>query len=194
MFRRRSGIATSAIAVIAVVIVVIAGVGAYVLLAAPSTSSSSSSSPSTTSSESSSTTSSTTSTTQPSTVALTGCVFAPPNVLEAGNTVNLNFTGCLTTGKSGSYLIAATDLDGLNMTGTITAQYPVGITIGNAKISNLYQSAGVIYTANDTKLANVVGLQLLPTNGYAITVVNEGGQNNTVTLSFQLDDIPGGGL
>jgi hypothetical protein len=192
---RRRGLATSAIAIIAVVIVVIAGVGAYVLLAPSSTtskSSSSSSSSSTTTSTTTSTTS-TTSTTQSSSVVPAGCVFSA-STLSAFSTVTLDYTGCLTSGTSGTYLIESTDPDGLNMTGTVTSQYPVQISIGSAKIGTLLTSAGIIYTANDTTSASINGLTLLPSNGYGITIKNEGGQNNTVTLNFSIEDIPGGGL
>jgi hypothetical protein len=79
------------------------------------------------------------------------------------------------------------------MTGTITAQYPIQITIASAKISNLFTAAGQVYFANNTTSATLSGVSLLPQNGYAITIKNEGGQNNTVTMSLQLDDVPGGG-
>ena len=182
MFKRRSALAPAAIAVVAIVIIVIAGVGAYALLGTHSTTSSSTTSSSTTSSTSTKTT-----------VAPTGCIFAPPSVLQAPSNANLDFTGCLKAGASGTYLISATDPDGLNMTGTITATYPIQITIGSAKVGSLLTAAGVIYTKNDTTSADIFNLTLFPSNGYGITILNEGGQNNTVTMNLQISDIPGGG-
>ncbi|MDA4118040.1 MAG: hypothetical protein OK455_06825 [Thaumarchaeota archaeon] len=201
----RPGIGRMAVAVIIVVVLVLAVAGAIALSSQgqsttspsqilASTSQTSATQTSRSSSSSSPSTTSASSTTQSSSVVPAGCVFsAPQPAAQATSTVTLNFKGCLASGTSGTYLIAALDPDGLDLSGTITAQYPIQVTIGSAKVSNLFTSSGQLYTANNTMSVNLTGLGLsfLPQNGYGVTIRNEGGQNNTVTMTIQLDDMAG---
>jgi hypothetical protein len=193
-----------AIAAIIVVVLVLAVAGAIALSSHGQSTTSSSQTLASTgqtsatqtsrSSSSSSLSTSASSTTQSSSVVPAGCVFsAPQPAAQATFTVTLNFKGCLTSGTSGTYLIAALDPNGLDLSGTITAQYPIQVTIGSAKVSNLFTSSGQLYTANDTMSVSLTGLGLsfLPQNGYGVTIRNEGGQNNTVTMTIQLDDMAG---
>lgn len=120
-----------------------------------------------------------------------GCLF-PVHELDASSTTGASFSGCLTPGASGSYLIAAMDPNGMTLSAVISSQYPVQVTIQGAPVGGLYPSAGLAYSVNGTTSATPSGIVLLPQSGYAVTIKNEGGQNNTVSLSIQLNDIPGG--
>jgi hypothetical protein len=73
------------------------------------------------------------------------------------------------------------------LTGAIRAQYPVQITIVGAKVGNESAAAKPAFSANDTTNVGFPDTFLYP-NGYAITIRNEGGQNNTVTMNISLED------
>lgn len=130
--------------------------------------------------------------TQSTSAAPAGCAFASDQVLQVSSTLSASFAGCLTAGTSGNYSIEATDPDGLTLTGTISAGSPIRIDIVGAKVGTLYGSSGKVYASNDTTSASFAGLVLLPQNGYVIAVTNLGGQNDTVSMSLQFNDIPGG--
>lgn len=166
----RAGIGKAAVAVIVVVMVLmVAGLGTLFSEQGPPT----------------------TSTTRASTSTSTACVFSTQQV-QAPTTVNAGYTGCLTPGSSGSYLISVTDPDGMTLSATVSAQYPVQVTIAGAHVGGLPSGGGVAYTVNGTTSATPSGIYLTPQSGYSVMVTNQGGANNTVTLSLQLSDIPGG--
>ncbi len=117
------------------------------------------------------------------------CVFSSPPALQASTALTVSFSGCLAPGASGTYLIAATGPDQLNMTGAITGRLPFRVTIAGAAIGNLSATAGTVYAANDAASVSLPGVVLMPASGYAITVTNQGGQNSTVTMDLQLSPL-----
>lgn len=204
----RNGIGRIVAAVVVIVIVAIAGgVGIVLTSKGSSATSSLTSSSSTTTAASSSTTSTTSSsvvstpstsetsstttsnTTSSSTTAI-GCVFSPPPPLAVNSSKSFIFTGCLTSGSSGVYQFGVTDPNGVVVVGAIRGQYPIGITIAGAKVGNLTAAGngGIAFQANDTLAAGMPDLILLASRGYQITVMNEGGQNNTVILNITFID------
>ncbi len=132
-----------------------------------------------------------TSSVQSSSPGSAGCTFASGQVL-APSTVGASFTGCLTAGSSGSYLIAASDPDGMTLSATIASQYPIRVTVSGADVEGLSHPPGIAYSVNDTTSASPSGIVLLPQSGYSLTISNEGGRNNTITVNLQLNDTPGG--
>lgn len=181
----RAGIGKMVVAVIVIVMVVIViGVGTVLSSQGPPVTSTQTTSTTTTSPSTSSTSTSASSSSTP------GCTFTVTSAFQATFTASASFTGCLTSGAQGTYLVASTDPDGLNLTGTITAQTPVDITIGSAKIGTLLTASGTLYSMTGVTSVSLPGIQLLPSNGYGITIKNLGTQNDTVTMSLQFTDIP----
>lgn len=129
-------------------------------------------------------------TTPASSSAPAGCVFVTQQV-QPSTTIDDTYTGCLTPGSSGGYLIAVDDPNGMTLGATVTAEYPVTVTIAGAQVGGLQSGGEVLYSVNGTS-ANPSGIILAPRSGYSVTVANIGGENNTVTLSLDLRDIPGG--
>jgi hypothetical protein len=127
---------------------------------------------------------------RPSGESALNCEWSVPSPLQASSTVTVSTSGCLPQGTAGRYLIAATSQVPLNMTGTISAKYPIGISIGGYDVGNLSAYAGTVYAANDTASVSLTGVTLAPDAGYAIAIRNEGSQNNTVTIDIQLTDEP----
>lgn len=119
-----------------------------------------------------------------------GCEFVTQQV-QPSTTIDDSYTGCLTPGSSGGYLIAVNDPNGMTLGATVTAEYPVTVTIAGAQVGGLASGGEVLYSVNGTT-ANPSGIILAPRSGYSVTVTNDGGRNNTVTLSIDLRDIPGG--
>jgi cytoskeletal protein RodZ len=196
----RVGIGRIAAAVAVIVIVAIAG-GVGIFLSSrgstttPTQSTTSSSSvPSTTSSSvvttnsTSQTSNSTTSSS--SSIVPVGCVFAPPGPLIVPKGQAFFFTGCLTAGATGVYLVGITDPNGLIVQGVIKSQYASNITIAGAPVANLTAGGkgGIAISGNDTTVVGMPDLLLFGSRGYAITVVNQSGQNNTVTINLILND------
>jgi hypothetical protein len=106
------------------------------------------------------------------------------------NTTSTYFTGCLTAGASGVYLIGIADPNGVIVQGVIRAQYASQITIAGAQVGNLTAAGkgAIASTANDTTVLSMPDLQLFGDKGYAVTVVNQSGQNDTVTINLTLID------
>lgn len=127
-------------------------------------------------------------TSQPPSKAQT-CTFSSPPALQASSALTANLSACLRPGASGTYLIAASGPDQLNLTGAITARVPIRVTIAGAAIGDLSATAGTVFTANDTSSVSLPGVILMPGSGYAVTVTNEGGQNSTVTVDVQLSPL-----
>lgn len=117
------------------------------------------------------------------------CVFSSPPALKASSAATVSFSGCLEPGASGTYLIAATGPDRLNLTGAITSRLPISVTIAGAAVGNLSATSGTVYTANDTASVSLPGVVLAPASGYAVTVTNDGRQNATVTMDMQLEPL-----
>ncbi len=99
-----------------------------------------------------------------------------------------SFTGCLTSGETGVYLIAVNDKNGVVMVGSIRAQFPIQVTIAPTAIGNLNATGNVAFTVNSTTLDGFHDIYLTGYTGYGITIVNKGGQNNTLTLTYELVD------
>jgi hypothetical protein len=108
----------------------------------------------------------------------------------ANSSTSRLFTGCLTAGASGVVLLGVTDPNGVVVVGAIRGQYPIGITIAGAVVGNLTAAGNgaTAFSANDTLAAGMPDIILLAARGYAITVLNEGGQNNTVTFNLTIID------
>jgi hypothetical protein len=126
-------------------------------------------------------------TAQPSAVA-SKCQWSVPSPLQASSAVTVSTTGCLPQGTAGRLIIAATGQNPLNLTGTISANYPIGIAIGGYDVGNVSAYAGTIYSANATTSVSLPGVTLPQGAGYAIAISNEAPQNNTVTIDIQLAD------
>jgi hypothetical protein len=194
----RAGIGRMVAAVVIIAIVAVAGGVGIVLALRSSPSNSSSVTSSTVSSTTSSSVVSTASTNQTSSsnsttsssVVPVGCVFSPPGPLTVATGRALYFTGCLTPNATGVYLLAVTDPNGLILQGVIKTQYASMITIAGAPVGNLSAAGkgGVAVSGNDTTLVPMSDLLLFGNDGYAITVVNQSAQNDTVTINLILND------
>ena len=200
----RGGLGRIATVVVVVVVVAIAGGVGFALSSRGGTTTSSSSTTSTseTPSSTSSTTSSTTlstnsttatssnSTTSSTSVAPVGCVFSPPGPIVVSTTRAVTYTGCLTPGTSGVYLLAITDPNGVIVQGVVRAQYPSMFTIAGAPVDNLTAggNGGVATSANDTTVLSMPDLLLFGDRGYSLTVVNQSQQNDTITIIFNMSD------
>ena len=98
--------------------------------------------------------------------------------------------GCLTAGATGVYQIGIADPNGVIVQGVIRAQYASQITLAGAAFGN-FTAAGNGATAlsgNDTTVLGMPDVNLFGNRGYAVTVVNESGQNDTVTINLTLID------
>jgi hypothetical protein len=105
-------------------------------------------------------------------------------------TASLDFTGCLTPGATGVYLIGIIDPQGVVGQGVIRAQYASQFTIAGAAVGNLTAAgSGTAATfANDTTVLSVPNLVFFGLRGYGVTIVNQSGQNDTVTIILNLED------
>ena len=195
------------VAAVVVLVVVAAGVGIVlrsqvsVTTSTHSTTSTSttSSTSSTTSSSSvesttsSSTTSNSSTTTSSSSTVPVGCVFAPPGpLIVTGKPTRSygSYTGCLTAGATGVYLIGSADPNGLIVRGAVRTQFASQMTLAGAVVGNL-TAAGNGATAlfgNATTVLSLPQIALFGNKGYAITVVNQSGQNNTVSINLTFED------
>lgn len=186
-WRSRSGIGRT-VAAVAVIVVIALAVGVAVSLGTKGTSSTTASSSLVTTSSSSSTTTSTTTST---TSTPTACVFgAPPPVIAANTTVPPIFTGCLTPGSTGMYLIGVADPNGLVAQGVVRTTLPGNITMLGYQVGN-FTAAGKGGLAGQTINGTVLpmpDLQLFAKTGYAIVVVNSSNENSTVTINLTLTD------
>jgi hypothetical protein len=180
----RSGVGRLAAAAAVVVIVAVAA-GAEIVIS---------------SNGSRSTSSQTTSSAPPSSVvsvsttsssAANGCVFSPPPPPMVSNSSVAYYSGCLTPGSSGTYLLGVTDPNGVVINGSaIRTQYPAQITVAGARVGNLADqgNGSPVSTANDTTLLSLSDVVLFGNSGYGFTVVNQSGENNTVTINLSLID------
>ena len=193
-------------AAVAVIVIIAVAAGVGIVLSSKGSTTTSTSSTSTSSATfsytSSSTTSSTTSssqtsnsTTTSSSIVPVGCVFAPPgpkivNTSATVPTTSLSFTGCLTPGATGVYLIGIIDPNGVVGQGVVRAQYASQITIAGAVVGNLTAAGnGTSGTfVNDTTVLSVPNLVFFGDRGYGVTIVNQSGQNDTVTIILNLED------
>jgi hypothetical protein len=188
-------------AVTVIVVIVIAGglgfaltyKGAQSSTTSVETTSSSSSSSSSSSTMSSSTaftntTSATSSTTTSSTS--TGCTFSQAQPFLANNSTSTDFTGCLTPGATGVFLLGIGDPNGIVVQGVIKSQFNMSVTFAGTPVDNLSAAAKGAkgLTANDTTVVPMTDLSLIGSSGYSITFVNDSDQNNTVTIIFNLID------
>jgi len=165
----RGGVGTTAVAAIVVaMILLVVGVGAFFESQGPPV---------------------TSLTTFQSSTAANSCVFSSPPPLQASSPLTASFSGCLAPGATGTYLIAATGQSNLNMTGTVSAKLPIGVTVAGAAVGNLPAASGTIYAANDTTSATLPGVILAQGNGYAVIITNEGDQSATVTMDLQLNSV-----
>lgn len=108
------------------------------------------------------------------------------------------FTGCLTAGATGVYLLGIADLNGVVTKGVIRTQYVSQITIAGAPVGKLVAAGngGVAVTGNDTTVLGMPSVLLFGNRGYAVTVVNQSNQNCTVTINlifFDFAQLEGGG-
>lgn len=189
----RSGIGRTATAVVIIVVVALgAGVGVTLNILNKGTTPPSSTTGSTTSASSStllttSSTSSTTSTTSTS----TECVYSqPPPVIVRNTTVLPIFTGCLTPGATGMYLIGVNDSNGVVALGVVKTSLPANISVIGYQVGS-FPPAGkgaVAEAVTNTTVLPMPELRLLPRVGYAVVFVNTSGENNTVTINLTLTD------
>jgi hypothetical protein len=180
----RLGVARTAAAVAVVVIVAVAG-GVGIVISSKG---------------SHSTTSQTASSALPSNVVtlsttssnmVTGCVFSPPPPPMVSNSSVAYYSGCLTPGASGTYLLGVTDPNGVVINDSvIKTQYPAEITIAGARVANLTDqgNGGLVSAANDTTLLSLADVLLLANSGYGFTVMNQSGENNAVIINLSLID------
>jgi hypothetical protein len=192
------GRAAAAVAVI-VVIVVAGGLG-FALTSKgtqSTTSSSSTTSSTTTSSTTSSQTSSsvftnTTSVTSSATTSSTstGCTFAQASPEIVANSTANYFTGCLTAGATGVYLLAVSDPHGIVVQGVIKSQFNMSVTFAGTPVDNLSAAAKGAkgLTANETTVVPMTDISLIGSSGYSITFVNESNENNTIIVNLTLID------
>ncbi|HEV2389808.1 MAG TPA: hypothetical protein VGS04_03695 [Nitrososphaerales archaeon] len=108
------------------------------------------------------------------------------------------YTGCLTAGTTGVYLLAIADPNGVVGKGVIRTQYNSSITVAGAQVGNLKAAAngGVALSGNSTTVVSVAQTLLYGNDGYAVTVINQSGQNCTVTINITFFDylqLEGGG-
>jgi len=96
------------------------------------------------------------------------------------------FTGCLTAGATGVYLLGIADQNGVVTKGVIRTQYNSSITIAGAQVGKLNPggNGAVAISGNDTTVLGMPEVLLFGNKGYAITVVNQSGQNCTVTVNL----------
>jgi hypothetical protein len=126
----------------------------------------------------------------------TDCVFSPPGPLvrEGGTPITtastLYFTGCLTAGASGVYFVGIGNPNGVVMMGVIKTQYSSQIEIAGAVVGNLTagRAGGIVVSMNDTTVVPLPDVLLLGYWGYAVTVMNESRQNDTVTIDLTFID------
>ncbi|HVB95944.1 MAG TPA: hypothetical protein VND41_05010 [Nitrososphaerales archaeon] len=86
------------------------------------------------------------------------------------------------------FLIAVTDGNGVELVGSIRAQYPIQVTIAPATIGNLSHNGTVAFSVNATTFDGFHNIFLSARTGYGITIANQGGENNTVVLTMELFD------
>jgi hypothetical protein len=180
----RLGVGRIAAAVVVVVIVAVAG---GVEIAISSKGSHSTSSQTTSSAPPSNVVTLSTTSSSPA----TGCIFSPPPPPMASNSSVAYYSGCLTPGASGTYLLGVTDPNGVVINDSvISTQYPAQITIAGAQVANLADqgNGGIVSTANDTTLLSLSEVVLFANSGYGFTVVNQSGENNTVIINLSLID------
>lgn len=108
------------------------------------------------------------------------------------------YTGCLTAGATGVYLLGIADPNGVVTKGVIKTQYNSSITIAGAPVGNLAAAGhgGVAIAGNDTTVLGMPEVLLFGNKGYAVTVVNQSDQNCTVTINlifFDYLQLEGGG-
>jgi hypothetical protein len=77
------------------------------------------------------------------------------------------------------------------LVGSIRAQFPIQVTIAPVAIGNLSTKGGIAFSDNNTTIDGFHNIYLAASTGYGITIVNQGGQNNTVTMSFEVFDARG---
>lgn len=200
----RSGMGRAVAAVAVIVIIVVAGGLGFALTSKGThsttssslmTSSSTTSSTTTTSSTQSSSsaftnTTSVTSSTTTSTSTSTGCTFSQAAPEIAANSTANYFTGCLTPGSTGVYLLGIADPNGIVVQGVIKSQFPMEVTFAGTPVDNLSAAAKGAkgLTANDTTVVPMTDISLIGSSGYSITLVNESNQNNTVIVNLTLID------
>jgi hypothetical protein len=122
---------------------------------------------------------------------VTGCVFSPPPPPMVSNSSVAYYSGCLTPGASGTYLLGVTDPNGVVINDSvISTQYPAQIAIAGAQVANLTDqgNGSLVPTANDTTLLSLPEVVLFANSGYGFTVVNQSGKNNTVIINLSLID------
>ena len=76
------------------------------------------------------------------------------------------------------------------MRGAVRTQFASQITLAGFKVGNL-TAAGNGATAlsgNNTTILSLPQILVLGNKGYSITVVNQSGQNDTVTINMSLED------
>jgi hypothetical protein len=118
---------------------------------------------------------------------MVGCEFSV-HTSRAWTSAYESYTGCLTSGSSGSYLIAVDDPNGMTLSATVSAEYPSQVTVSGTQVGSLPSGGAVAYAENGTTLATPSGIVLAPNSGYSITVTNTGGQNDTVSIVLELTD------
>jgi hypothetical protein len=194
-----------AVAAVAVIVVIVVAGGLGFALTSKGTNSTTSSSLTTSSSTTSSTTTvssstqtsssvftNTTSVTSSTTTSSTstGCTFAQAAPEIVANSTANYFTGCLTAGATGVYLLAISDPNGIVVQGVIKSQFNMSVTFAGTPVDNLSAAAKGAQglTANDTMVVPMTDISLIGSSGYSITFVNESNQNNTIIVNLTLID------
>lgn len=87
-------------------------------------------------------------------------------------------------------MLAITDPNGVIVQGVVRAQYSSNITLAGAPVDNLTAggNGGVATSANDTTVLSMPDLLIFGDRGYALTVVNQSQENDTVTIIFNMSD------
>jgi hypothetical protein len=121
---------------------------------------------------------------------MVGCTFSPPPALMANNSINpAPFTGCLTAGTTGVYLLGAADPHGMIMLGAVRAQYPINITIAGLRVGGLAAAQKTAFYSYNTTSVGFPDVLLGASVGYGIYIANLSSQNNTVVLTLNLEDL-----
>jgi len=196
-----------AAAVAVVVIVAVAGgVGIFLSSKGSTLTSTSSTTGSSSSSMSSFATTNSTgetsnSTTSSSSAVPVGCVFSPPGPFIVNGTGFIGskdafYTGCLTANATGVYLFGIADPNGVITKGVVKTDLASNITIAGAAVGNLAPAGNGSVALTAKTVLGMPDVHFLGSRGYSVTVENQSGQNETVTINLIFEDygiVEGGG-
>jgi hypothetical protein len=81
-------------------------------------------------------------------------------------------------------------VNGVLLRGAVRTQFASQITLAGAVVGNLTAAGNgaTALTGNATTILSLPQILLFGSKGYAITVVNQSGQNDTVTINMSIED------